>query len=69
MFELKLKDLSIDKRKEMLDIFTTRKRLRERMGGCPSEDERVKEHTKCLYCDECWIAAIENSLKNKLLEG
>ena len=62
MFELKLKDLSGSKRQEMLDIFVARKELRERMGGCPSVEERVIGHTQCFNCDDCWIAAIENSL-------
>lgn len=62
MFELKLRDLSETKRKEMMDIFLKRKELRERMGGCPPDDERVRGH-ECFHCDECWIAAIENSFK------
>lgn len=62
MFELKLKDLSESKRQEMLNIFTKRKDLLKRMGGCPAEDERVKGH-ECFHCDECWITAIVNSFK------
>ncbi len=61
MFELKLSDLSESKRKEMINIFTKRKELRERLGGCPPSDERVKGKTICFNCDECWIAALENT--------
>lgn len=65
MFELRLKDLSANKRQEMLDIYIARQEIRERMGKCPDADERVSGHTQCFNCDECWIAAIENSFKNK----
>ena len=63
MFVLKLSDLSGAKREEMLDIFHARKEVLLRMGGCPFDSERVKGHTECFHCDECWIAAIENSFQ------
>jgi putative heme iron utilization protein len=65
MFELRLKDLSENKRQEMLNIYIARKEMRDLMGGCPDVEERVSGHTQCFNCDECWIAAIENSFRNK----
>jgi hypothetical protein len=65
VFELRLKDLSEDKRNEMLDTFVKRKELREYIGGCPHDKDRVPEHTQCFNCNVCWIAAIENSFREE----
>jgi len=63
MFELRLKDLSESKRQEMLCIFQMRKELTECMGKCPHDEDRVPKDAICFHCDECWIAALENSFR------
>lgn len=60
---LDLKDIESSKLEEFLEIFKNRKELREFLGGCPSETERV--NPECFYCDECWISAIARILTDR----
>lgn len=64
MFKFRLQDISTEKRKEIMDIFIKRQQAREALGGCPHKDDRVVGHTNCFNCDDCWIAAIDNSFLN-----
>jgi len=56
-----LRDFSTEARLKMLNIINERKQLITQIGGCPTETERV--NPECFHCDDCWIRAIEKSLK------
>lgn len=36
--------------------------------GCPPEQYRVKGHTNCFYCNECWQYALLNSMQDEIKE-
>lgn len=51
--------LNKEKCLELLSAFKTIQGL-----DCTPEEYRVKEKAKCFHCTECWIACLENMLKD-----
>jgi hypothetical protein len=63
---LNLNEISIERLEQYIKIFQDREDLRKFLGGCPPDEFRVPEKTNCFYCDECWIAALENLFSKRI---
>jgi hypothetical protein len=64
---LELEDINPRKIEEFIKIFEQRKELKDFLGGCPPQEyrEQITYSPCCFYCDECWINALINVVKNK----
>jgi hypothetical protein len=63
--EIMLNNLSNEVLEEYIKLFEERQSIKYSLGGCPPEEYRVPRYTRCFYCDECWIAALEEAIKRK----
>jgi hypothetical protein len=66
---LNLNEISNERLEQYIKIFQDRKDLRDSLGGCPPDELRVPGKTNCFYCDECWIAALENLFSKRIQEN
>lgn len=68
---LELEDINPRKIEEFIKIFEQRKELKDFLGGCPPQEyQKQITYSPChFYCDDCWINALTNVIKDKKKGG